>query len=294
MKISLLPKISFVCFLIAATCAQAAQSTTIIKVKKYYMPEAANFTIETDKGTFDIVIDPTSQKGQLLEKDLKRAILNKEAVEITYHNEKWGKAIDTLKFNSQGGSSRPSQNTSSNAFKVLKIEPASETTESITTDRGELYINCLSKDYKKNIKILKSNIGKVVSIDIDKDRYVVSVGGGTASSNATQSYTENAQVVLAGMLGTAQADPKDTIDNKSHQFPAIKLDTPINFVCQKGNQDCYPSSGVNIIQLVMDEQSYRKFNTLKGKTVKIDGTLFSAHTAHHFAPVLIEVKSISN
>lgn len=291
---ALLSKMFVVCFLIASTCAQAAQSTSMVKIKKYYMPEAANFTIETDKGTFDIVIDPASQKGRLLEQDLKRAILSKEAVEITYHNEKWGKSIDTLKFNPQGGAARQTPNNSSNAFKILKIEPASETTELITTDRGELYINCLGKDYKKNIKILKTSIGKVVNIDVDKDRYVVGVGGGAVSSSPVQSYTENARVVLTGMLGTAQADPRDTIDNKPHQFPAIKLDKSINFVCQKGNQDCSPSSNVSIVQLAMDEQTYRMFNALKGKSVKVDGTLFSAHTAHHFAPVLIEVKSISN
>ena len=281
-------------FFISSTCAQAAQSTTTIKIKKYYMPEAANFTIETDKGIFDIVIDPTSQKGQLIEKDLKRAILTKEAVDITYHNEKWGKAIDTLKFNPQGAASRPAQDASSNAFKILKIEPASETTELITTDRGELYINCLSKDYKNNIKILKSSLGKTVNIDVDKDRYVVGVSGGAVSSSPSQNYTENAQVILVGMLGTAQADPKETIDSKPHQFPAIKLDKAINFVCQKGSQDCNPSSNVSIVQLAMDEQTYQKFNALKGKSVKIDGTLFSAHTARHYAPVLIEVKSISN
>lgn len=281
-------------FCVACNHAQAAQSTSIIQVKKYYMPEAANFTIETDKGTFDIVVDPASQKGRLLEQDLKRAILNKESVEITYHNEKWGKSIDTLKFNPQSAASRPAQNASSSAFKILKIEPASETTELITTDRGELYINCLNKDYKKNIKILKSSLGKVVNIDVDKDRYVVGVGGGAVSSSPSQSYTENAQVILVGMLGTAQADPKETSDSKPHQFPAIKLDKAINFVCQKGSQDCNPSSNVSIVQLAMDEQTYQKFNALKGKSVKIDGTLFSAHTARHYAPVLIEVKSISN
>jgi hypothetical protein len=52
--------------------------------------------------------------------------------------------------------------------------------------------------------------------------------------------------------------------------------------------------GVRLVQLVLDEKGYEKLRPLLGKSVKIKGSLFSAHTGHHHAPLLLNFSGVES
>lgn len=109
-----------------------------------------------------------------------------------------------------------------------------------------------------------------------------------------QNYKYDANVVLDGVLATSTADPAITYDEKPHQFPALKLRKPIAVLCNVKETDCQPEAGITLIQLVLKQNNMTQFKKLKGKSVKLSGTLFHSHTGHHFTSVLMDVESISS
>ena len=46
------------------------------------------------------------------------------------------------------------------------------------------------------------------------------------------------------------------------------------------------------MQMVLDKRTMEKFKALKGRRVKVTGTLFPSHTGHHFTGVLVQPTSI--
>ncbi|HQH43821.1 MAG TPA: DUF4431 domain-containing protein [Syntrophorhabdaceae bacterium] len=108
-----------------------------------------------------------------------------------------------------------------------------------------------------------------------------------------QSYKYNFPVALKGVLILSTADPAITYDEKPHQFPALKLAQPISVLCASGETDCQPEMGVTVLHLVLKEKEMAQFKKLKGKAVKVSGTLFHSDSGHHFTSVLLDVKSIT-
>jgi len=60
----------------------------------------------------------------------------------------------------------------------------------------------------------------------------------------------------------------------------------------KGDGVNFPQAGINLVQLVLDEDGYRQLKPSLGKSVKLSGQLFAAHTAHHHATLLMNKVSI--
>ena len=60
----------------------------------------------------------------------------------------------------------------------------------------------------------------------------------------------------------------------------------------RGDEDCGPVDNVKIVQLAASDDVYSTLNSLLGKQATISGQAFGAHTAHHFTPFLISVKSV--
>ncbi|MCE5315734.1 MAG: DUF4431 domain-containing protein [Parachlamydia sp.] len=113
-------------------------------------------------------------------------------------------------------------------------------------------------------------------------------------SNAfAQSLTYGSQVEVEGILVSSMADPSITYDEKPHQFPALKLSKPISVACAQKERYCQQENDVTLLQLVLKKERMDQFKKLKGKRVKLIGSLFHSETGHHFTSVLLNVGAIS-
>jgi hypothetical protein len=109
-----------------------------------------------------------------------------------------------------------------------------------------------------------------------------------------QSYEYDTLATIEGTLISSTAEPEITYDEKSHQFPALKLLKPISVLCSaKKTDSCQPETGVTLLHLVLKEKQMKQFKKLKGKTVKLSGNLFHSDNGHHFTSVLLDVESIN-
>jgi hypothetical protein len=116
--------------------------------------------------------------------------------------------------------------------------------------------------------------------------------GNMASKGTAKAYTEGNSVTIDGILFSAIADPSITIDGKPHSYPAIKLNTPLNFICKIVDDFCHPELNVSLLQLVLNNSMMESFKKHKGSVVRVEGSLFYSGTGHHFTPVLITVTGI--
>ncbi len=111
-----------------------------------------------------------------------------------------------------------------------------------------------------------------------------------------QDYQYDTLATLQGVLITSKAKHESVspYDEKPYDFfPALKLLKPISVRCTaKKTGYCESETGVTLLHLVLKEKQMKQFKKLKGKTVKLRGTLFYWITAYHFTPVLMDVKSI--
>ncbi len=67
---------------------------------------------------------------------------------------------------------------------------------------------------------------------------------------------------------------------------------PVHPICTDGDADSatsYPQHDVRLVQLVLEQGQYKELKGSLGKKVTLAGTLFAAHTAHHHAPLLLQV-----
>ena len=107
----------------------------------------------------------------------------------------------------------------------------------------------------------------------------------TSVSAKTYVCSESEKVLLDGVLITRSY----SFDNKAGSYPALKLNSPIDVNCEPDDDTCEPEKNVSILQLWGPVQ-YKK---LKGKEVKVYGTLFHRITlTHHHTPIIINVDSI--
>jgi len=100
---------------------------------------------------------------------------------------------------------------------------------------------------------------------------------------------------LKGRFEYKQVDAGPMLSNLSGKYGWLYLDLPISII---GNPD--PNSlshetisNISELQIVWLDlsNSSKKF---VGEKVRVKGKLFSAHTAHHFSKVLLQVASVSN
>ena len=80
-------------------------------------------------------------------------------------------------------------------------------------------------------------------------------------------------------------DPKH--DEKESGF-YLELSVPVCTVAGGDDID-RPISGVRRVQLVLDSAGYARLRPFLGQRVTLRGTLFGAITAHHHAPILLDV-----
>lgn len=115
-----------------------------------------------------------------------------------------------------------------------------------------------------------------------------------SASALAQNYKYDEPVMLEGVLLTSTASASITYDEKTHKFPAVKLSKPITVLCATSDKYCEPKAGIALLQLVLKDKQKAQFDKLKGKSVKLSGTLFQSETGHHYTPVLMTVNSIAH
>lgn len=104
------------------------------------------------------------------------------------------------------------------------------------------------------------------------------------------------EVSLSGVLRTKAfpVPPNYESIKKGDRKETAWLLTLSNAVCTSGNE--YPDvSETNLRQLqlvIMKTDHWKTVRSLKGKRIKVTGTLFHSHTGHHRTRVLIEVRNI--
>lgn len=80
------------------------------------------------------------------------------------------------------------------------------------------------------------------------------------------------------------------------KFPVIQLKSPINVVSKnpaKPELDEVPEKGVTLMQLIMDDNSWKIYKKLKGKSAHVYCEPFHAFNGHHLTAVLCDVQLIA-
>jgi hypothetical protein len=67
----------------------------------------------------------------------------------------------------------------------------------------------------------------------------------------------------------------------------LAVKPPICAIASQGSEDNESTSNVGLVQLVLDAKGYEQLRPWLGKSVTIKGSLFSAQTGHHHAPLLL-------
>lgn len=72
----------------------------------------------------------------------------------------------------------------------------------------------------------------------------------------------------------------------------LSLATPFCTVGDENDPSTTPQDDVQLVQIVLNDQGYALLSPKLGQVVRIRGRLFSAHTGHHHAPVLLEFEDM--
>lgn len=112
----------------------------------------------------------------------------------------------------------------------------------------------------------------------------------SSTAFGTELKTEPEVVQLVGTF--VKPEYKDDETGKKGRYYAINLDTPVDV-----DKDDFGDAvkGVKLMQLVLMGDSASSKAIVKkysGKKIKVTGTLFHAHTAHHMTKVLLQVQRI--
>jgi hypothetical protein len=105
-------------------------------------------------------------------------------------------------------------------------------------------------------------------------------------------------VELRGYL-TQEAGVDCCTDGKEEEifYPVIKLKNPVNVFSAnplKPEIDEPTELDVTIIQLALNNKTWREFKKYKGKIARVLCLPYHAINGHHMTPVLCEVRSIRN
>lgn len=120
---------------------------------------------------------------------------------------------------------------------------------------------------------------------------------GQASPSGCKSYKPAVIELHGTMIRKTFPGPPNYDDihkgDRAETYWLLKLDSPVCVDESKVSPDLNPAQkNIRSVQLVLDEGGYKKYRELVGKHVVTTGSLFGQITAHHHAPVLLQVKSI--
>ena len=96
---------------------------------------------------------------------------------------------------------------------------------------------------------------------------------------------------IVSLQGTLLSGDGMTPDGDKLKFPAIRLAAPIS-VPPDARRDWPAEQGVVLLHLALDDRNMAAFKRLKGKPVKVTGTLFHADNGNHQTNVLMFPVSI--
>ena len=102
--------------------------------------------------------------------------------------------------------------------------------------------------------------------------------------------TEPEVVRLSGRF--VKPEYRDEETGKKSRYYALELATPVDVA---GDDFGEATKGAKLVQLVLMGDAASTKATVKrftGKTIKVTGTLFHAHTGHHMTKVLLQVQKI--
>ena len=112
----------------------------------------------------------------------------------------------------------------------------------------------------------------------------------TASLVAAKTLPYDPAIVT--LQGTLVSGDGMTPDGAKLKFPAIRLTQPIS-VPQDEPRDWSAEQGVVLLHMALDDKNMAAFKRLKGKPVKVTGTLFHADNGNHQTSVLVFPVSIT-
>lgn len=95
-------------------------------------------------------------------------------------------------------------------------------------------------------------------------------------------------VTLAGVLNSSTGESPD---GKAVQFPSLRLSKPITVESSDPGET---EKNVTLIQLVLKPDLMQKYKALKGKSAKVNCSLFHSDNGNHYTKVLCEVSAISS
>ena len=117
---------------------------------------------------------------------------------------------------------------------------------------------------------------------------IASIAAADAQTAKCLSY-EPEKVSLRGQL------LRKSVVNASNQKETIwtlKLDAPICVKADAGNEFNVAVERLTDVQLVLSTEQFKKYRANLNKKIEAGGTLFGAHTQHHFTNVLMIVEEI--
>ena len=117
---------------------------------------------------------------------------------------------------------------------------------------------------------------------------------GTAADHSSTSLQEcvKYEPEVVSLTGTISRTTFLNVSKQKEVVWILRLVKPICVNADEGSDFNVKRSRVSDVQLVLDPEMFGKYRSLLGKRVKVTGTLFSEHTAHHFTPVLLDVTEI--
>lgn len=74
----------------------------------------------------------------------------------------------------------------------------------------------------------------------------------------------------------------------------LSVKQPVCTIASPGSEVNGSIRNVSLVQLVLEPKGYEQLRPLLGKSVTIKGSLFSAHTGHHHAPLLLNFAGIES
>lgn len=74
----------------------------------------------------------------------------------------------------------------------------------------------------------------------------------------------------------------------------LSVKQPICTIASDGSEVNESERDVSLVQLVLEPKGYEQLRPLLGKSVTIKGSLFSAHTGHHHAPLLLNFAGVES
>jgi hypothetical protein len=80
--------------------------------------------------------------------------------------------------------------------------------------------------------------------------------------------------------------------NQKETIWTIKLGAPVCVKADAENEFNVAAARVSDVQLVLSSEQFKKYRTNLNRKIEAGGTLFGAHTQHHFTNVLMIVEEI--